>query len=507
MTRRQAGLLLGCTLGLLPAGCGLPAEPAEPVAATTRAIRPTDGDGWNGNGYGIPAEVYDPPGGHFRVFYVTSGDNAVALTDVAPMDGVPDFPQMVGAAAEATYQSTIVKRGFRPPLDDSIYHDRPDYGGDGRYDIYLRWVGPGSDGYRVSEVCTDGSDGGSAGRCSGYFVMNPSFKGTSYPSEQQAVEVLVSHELFHSVQDAYNAGQWRTWSEATAVWNELQVFPQSAGTFGDYRGFLPALFNQPERPFDKSMGSGPAASYAYGTAAWPEFLSERFDAALIRLIWEGCEQGPTGDAPGFLDATDAVLAGRYGSSLSAAWTEFTRWNLITGARAGDAQARSYARAAEYPLARLEPDLPALGQSASVELNGLSARYLRLPPSLTAATNLRVAFTDASGAPPVVAAYLSADAAKEGPLHPLGELAGGQLEHVLNPGEALLFAVTGAVRGAPTRLVQVTADVAPSTLPPSMSGGCSLAPHRNALPTSSPTLPFALLCALPLLRLRRRPVRR
>ena len=277
----------------------------ERVAVQRQQIRPTDGTGWNNNGFGIPAQVYDPPGGHFRVYYVTTGENAVDLTDIAPKDGVPDFVAQVGSASEDTYQSTVVQRGFRPPLDDSVYHDRPDYGGDGRFDIYLRWAGKGSDGYRVTEACTDGSDGKSPGRCAGYFVMNPSYKGSSYPSELEGIRVLTSHELFHSIQDAYGTGQWRTFSEGSAVWNELQVFPDSPGTWKDYLGFLPALFREPERPFDKSMGSGPAASYAYGTAAFIEYLSERFGPQFIRQIWEGCEQPPASEVPQFLDVIDA----------------------------------------------------------------------------------------------------------------------------------------------------------------------------------------------------------
>ena len=74
--------------------------------------------------------------------------------------------------------------------------------------------------------------------------MNPSYKGTSYPTELDGIRVLTSHELFHSIQDAYGTGQWRTVSEGTAVWNELQVFPDSVGTWKDYLGFC--------RPFPRT---------------------------------------------------------------------------------------------------------------------------------------------------------------------------------------------------------------------------------------------------------------
>jgi len=479
------------------AGCG--ADSPEDMAALQlsgstdsirRDIRPTDGSGWHDNGYGIPAEVYDSRGGHFRIFYVTTGENAVNLKDVAPKNGVPDFVEQVGAAAEETYTSTVKSRGFRAPLDDSLYHDRPDYGGDGRYDIYLRWAGRGSDGYRVTEVCTDGSDAGTSGRCAGYFVMNPSFQGTRYPSELDAIQVLTSHELFHSVQDAYSAEQWRTFGEGTAVWNELQVFPSSAGAWRDYLGFLPALFNEPERPFDKSMGAGPAAAYAYGTAAWAEYLSERFGAPLLREIWEGCEQSPGGEVRHFLDVIEALLPEKYGSSLAAAWTEFTRWNLLTGKRASPD--RGYLRAAEYPEARLEPILTALDQTATVELNGLASRYLRLQPELAAATSLRLSVRDpATDRPVAAAAVVSASGGAPGPFVELAAPA----ELTLQPGESVLVVLTGALRGARSRLVQVRMEVVTPSLPPQSEepGGCAIAARATHGP--KPSALFAGLFAL------------
>lgn len=265
--RRESWALV--LLGLpLVVSCGGPAEDSAASGrdlhgTLRRAIRPTDGDGWMGNGYEADAMVqsYDPPGAHFRVHYALHGLSAVDPTDTDPKDGVPDFVNQVGSAAEATYQSTVVTRGFRPPLDDSLYHDRPDFGGDGRFDIYLRLAGAGSDGYRVVEACTDGSDGQAPDRCAGYFVMNPTFLGSQYKTQLDGIQVLTSHELFHAIQDAYNKGQWRTFTEGTAVWNELQVFPRTAqrdGTWRDYLGFSRALFNEPERPLDQSMGTRPA---------------------------------------------------------------------------------------------------------------------------------------------------------------------------------------------------------------------------------------------------------
>lgn len=499
---KARGLCLGM-LGIALCACGrAPAvlfagAAADHNAVIRQEIRPTDGTGWNNNGFGMPAEVYDPPGNHFRVYYVTSGENAVDLTDEAPKNGVPDFVEQVGAAAEETYQSTVVRRGFRPPLDDSIYHDRPkDYGGDGRFDIYLRWAGTGSDGYRVTEACTDGT-GGTPGRCAGYFVMNPSYKDWHYPSELDGIRVLTSHELFHTVQDAYNHAQWRTWSEGSAVWNELQVFPNSKATFADYLGFLGAFFQAPERPLDKSMGTGGAASYAYGSAVWAEFLSERFGPAIIREIWEGCEQSPAGEVPHFLSATDTVLRKGYGTTLAQAFTEFTRWNLYTAERAK--ADFGYKRADAYPGVRMEPDFLVPGQTKSIELNGLSARYLRYQPAGSEPALLRITITDPES-PSAIAAV-----AKQQPQRPPSspiEYPEGPLEVSVAPDESLLVVLTGAIDGARSRMVQVRFERMPmDTAPQTTASGCAFTNMQDR--QSHATLIGILLLAGAILQCQRR----
>ncbi len=506
MPRFLAMALLGLPL---VSGCGAePANGSRDLHATLRqAIRPTDGDGWLGNAYEKDAVVkyFDPPGDHFRVYYARNGQSAVDLTDVDPTDGVPDFVNQVGVAAEATYQSTIVARGFRPPLSDSQYHDRPDFGGDGRFDIYLRLVGPGSDGYRVIEACTDGTDGGSPDRCAGYFVMNPSFKGTSYKTELDGIQVLTSHELFHAIQDAYNRSQWRTFTEGTAVWNELQVFPRTPehqGTFDDYLGFVRALFREPERPLDQTMGTGPGGAYAYAMGVWFQYLTERFGPQLIRELWEGSEAQKIDEPPQFMDVTAAVLQSRYHTELGAEFAEFTRWNLLTGERApaltpgSPGEPRSYRSAAEYPAVRLEPAITGIGQRQSGEIRGLSARYFELALTIDSPQRLRLHLSDPGPQPVVGTLYVIPAGSKEpGPAIALPP-AGLDLEVL--PGQRLLVVAAGTVRGARAREVAVYLDT--DVAPPSGSesaalGGCALAGTGRAAAAGWLPLMAALLLGL------------
>lgn len=448
-------------LALLWGACG--ADGGERGhGALAREIRPTDGTGWNGNGYDTKnVKSFDSPGGHFRVFYALDGDSAVDPADRAPANGVPDFVDAVAESADATWQSTVVQRRFRPPLDDSKYHDRPDYGGDGRFDIYLRAIGRGSDGYRVDEVCTSVPF-----TCSGYFVMAPDLKGSAYQSEREGAQVLTSHELFHNVQSAYDARQWSTWSEATAVWNQTQVFPD--GGLRDTLGFLPAFLDEPERPFDKTMGSGPGGAYAYGAVLWPQFLSERFGDEIIRAIWEGSEATAPNRSPHFLDVTERVLQGK-GTTLAAAWREFTVWNLLTANRAQGG--RGYRLAARYPGVRLEARARGLGET-TVQIDGLSARYLPLDPALDAPRRLRLLLVDESDTPATGTALVL----RGGTLGEERPFPSGKLDLDVLPGDTLYVVVTGVLRGAAQHDVTIRLGEAPAA-PPAIDGegGCAVAP--------------------------------
>lgn len=444
-----------------------------------QAIRPTDGAGWNGNGYGnVRVLFHDTPGGRVRIFYTLEGESAVDPRDVEPADGVPDFVNLVARSADATWDSTITRRGFRPPLDDSIYHDRDDFGGDGRFDIYLRTVGPGGDGYRVTEVCTEVPF-----TCSGYFVMVPRFAAGHYTSDREGTEVLTSHELFHSIQAAYDARQWPTWAEGTAVWNQTQVFPE--GGLRDFLGFLPYFLDEPDRPFDKSMGTGPGSLYAYGAALWPQYLGERFGVDIVREIWEGSRATVRGRSPHFLDVTEKVLS-RRGTTLAEAWLEFTRWNLLTASRADGT--RGYRLAARYPGVRMEPTLRGLGER-EVRIDGLSARYLRIEPGLSAPARLRLSLHDESDTPAVGTAYLQPAGGKPTEERPFPS---GRIDLEVAPSDAILVVVSGVVRGAPAHPVTVRLAEAPAA--PASTAGCTFAPASVG--------PHALL-PLGLLLLRRR----
>ena len=452
------------------------------VAGPARAVRPTDGDGWYGNGYdeGVPVQSYPSPGGHFRVWYVTGSADAVQPGDAAPADGVPDFVAEVAERADRTWASAVDERGFRPPLDDSVYHDTPDFGGDSRYDIYLENISD-ADGYRVAEACTSAPDW-----CAGYFVMENDFTGFGYPSDSIGIRILTSHELFHALQDAYDADQDRKWTEGTAVWNQEETFPEQ----DDFEGFLSYFLDKPDRPFDRP-GGGIADLYPYGAALWPQFQTERFGPDAVREVWEACED-TDGSNPDFLEAADEVLGGRYGSTLPEAWVEFSLWNLRTGPRADPA--RAYRDAGSWPSVRLEPEVTGYPAEVTVSSEGLSARYVPIVLPERQGRTTRFTVTTATG-PAVVASVMFWNGQTLGDAVAVdqGEDPAIRFVDLSWPADATTayLVLTGVARGVLPRDVQVRLDdppVVPPVEPPDPGGGC----HAVPAPGAGRHLPGAVL---------------
>ena len=296
---------------------------------------------------------YGAAGGRVVVHYATTGADAAPAAD-ANTNGVPDFVESVSAIAEAALVQ-LLDLGFRAPLADDML------GGDALTDIYLMDL-VSADGHAGVDSCPDV-------RCIGHVIAENDYAGYNYPSVTEGIQTVVPHELFHLIQNAYAADQPGSWQEGSAVWAVEQLYGDGNR---DFERFLPSFLTRSFRPFERSV-AGFGDAYTYGAALWPYFLSHRFDPALIVDAWQACETAA------FLDAIDAALAPR-DSDLEAAFIEFTRWNLFTGARAAGG---GYPDASRW--ARV-PQEPATDGAARIFIEGLSARYL----PITVGANPRVA---------------------------------------------------------------------------------------------------------------------
>lgn len=325
------------------------------AGATCYALRPTE-PGAERTYAGAPATVFDTPEGNVRVWYALEGPHAPESAGVAQ---TPSGVQAAGAAAEAAL-TRFADLGFRLPLPDGPGSPCSDTGGDARVDVYL-YDFTSADGTIVIDQCAElGTE-----RCAGFAVVENDFRNKGYASPTEGFQTVVPHELFHLVQYAYSTTNETWWAEGTAQWAAKNVYPE----LRDLEGFLPAFFQRTDRPLDFPP-VGAAASFSYGAAIWPVFLTEKFDAPVVRGVFEALGER----APSALEAVEFTLQSE-GASLDGAFTEFAGWNLATGVRSGSL---GYASAASYPEITLE-ELPVAVPSKAVgALAGLSARYFHFP---------------------------------------------------------------------------------------------------------------------------------
>lgn len=324
--------------------------------------RPTDPLGFAGTKY-APEPVSSFAREHVRVWYVVTGPHAVR-PGTTRADGVPDDVVVAADTAEAAL-AAFSAWGYREPIPDTDASCGSN-GGDGLLDVYLSSFAA-ADGTTVAERCVRL---GASTRCSS-FVLAEARMDRRYPTAEEGFRTVLPHEVFHAVQNAYDAELDRFWAEGTAQWATKRLFPE----LDDLERHLPAFFAEPSRSLDTSPG-GVTASYLYGSAIWPTFLTIHHGEDFVRRAFE--EESSRG-GPSLL-ATGRALES-VGDSLSDSLVGFATWNASTGARAG---AASYPDAASYPTMKLGR----YPEEAKGALSGASSAYIAVhsdgPADLTIA---------------------------------------------------------------------------------------------------------------------------
>ncbi len=298
---------------------------APRLADAQCAGRPTDAQGIQGYAY-APAEVKSFATAKARVHYATSGTHAPALASARP-DGVPDTVAFAATTAEDAL-TRFAALGFRALPSDAAC---PSNGGDEKVDVYLVRFS-GADGATITESCT-----GSA--CASFVLVDATFAGRGYATPNEGFATVVTHELFHGVQNAYDAQLDRFWAEGTAQWAMKTLHPELA----DFERQLPPYFAEPKRSLD-SPPSGVTAGFLYGSAVFPLYLELSRGEGFVREVLEA-EGGGQKTVP----AIESVLTKR-GSSLAEAYPLFAAWNAATKDRAGTG---GYPDAAKYPGVKAE----------------------------------------------------------------------------------------------------------------------------------------------------------
>ncbi|MBI5549814.1 MAG: hypothetical protein HY901_38500 [Deltaproteobacteria bacterium] len=237
--------------------------------------------------------------------------------------------QQAVAYAEQAWQRQIVEIGYRAP--HTLGDGEPVSAG---MDFYFaesdEWAG----------LTVPLADLPSTSRCdcSSRIFLN------SYLAGRHMAGTL-EHEFNHSTQAAAdcaeNISAWEMFAEAA----ELIAFPNDWSSLSMIREFQ----KWPQYPLDyysMSESSGaPSIAYIYGASLFALFLKDRQGlggAPFLPAAWEAFSQEGTmfefnggvayctaGNTPNWFDGLDALLATK-GSSLRAAFTEFSEWRAIVG---------------------------------------------------------------------------------------------------------------------------------------------------------------------------------
>ncbi len=455
------------TLGFALAGAMLLSH-ALLQAQTCQSPRPTDAGGSQGLAYGSAEVAFlDAPSGRARVHYALSGVHAPPAASTRA-DGVPDVIAVAAQAADDALDE-YTALGYAPPLGDG---DSPcgSNGDSDALDIYIVNFAA-ADGQAVPDHCETGSPR----RCAGFVLVENDFRAGGYANAAEGMRTVVPHELFHLVQNAYDADVEPWWAEGSAQWAAKQVYPE----LRDLERFLPGYFDNPWRPLNVPP-SGPINSFLYATAIWPVFLHERFDADVVREIYEGFETG----AGGALETADVVLQAR-GSSLAAEFLQFAAYNAATGERATDEA--GYLAAADYPLVPLTPFAVEPGAALPENSSGFGAFYY----SVATTSPLELGFESdptrvAALLMPLVEGKARLDQAQPLPATLEGE------------GIVVVAGQTLDRKNAPFTLT-ASAQAAPKTDDEVESSGCSFRPTRPWGPANPSALAGIMVSLFGLLR--------
>ena len=316
----------------------------------------------------IPPYDRTYPTTNFLIHWSSTGVHALVQNQDSDSDGVPDMIEYVEEFLEATWNWAIAN-GYRLPPGTE--------GPDGNYyNIYFGSI-------PALGFC-ETIDGGRHSRS--FIVLLNDFSGfdriDGTPlSPADEMRVTASHEFFHAVQFAYDAGEDRWWMESTAIWIEDVIGPEWDAV-NDYAWWVWAFLDNPEISLDAAYDY----NHNYMDVLWPIYLQSHLDpdGSIIREIWEACDSGM--DA---VSANDYVISRYDAGGILKVFGDFLVANYE----------QDYPEAPEYPMAYGNLHLTASHYSYPTGLQapmgrfpqGLGANYVRFVPVAATTSDLNVTF--------------------------------------------------------------------------------------------------------------------
>jgi len=274
--------------------------------------RPTDPGGpcWViGDKQHLLPQIYNTT--HFIIHWTNGSDGCSDPLDVVPLNdtnanGVPDYIENCAGFFEDSWDFEVTLRGFpSPPTDEIVPNDNRSRNPDATYDIFVYYT-PGT--YLAYA----------------YFEQYPESPSFSYIGIRnnleplETMQAIAAHEFFHAIQFVYDCTEESWWMEASAVYMEDEVFPNSNFNYK----YLPDWFL-----FSDTFGLTNIDIYGtheYGSFIWAKRMSEDFGDEIIKEIWTEMNQT---DGTNGLEAIENTLLSK-NSTLLAEFSKFITANFF-----------------------------------------------------------------------------------------------------------------------------------------------------------------------------------
>lgn len=275
-----------------------PAPPPPPPTGKKVVARPTSGGEF---AYQAPEQIYESADA--VVHYVTTGLDAPPLND-DNHDGLPDYIQEIGSAADAALGYYAAHKFLGVPADSA--------GPDTKPDIYVKhFQDPDLYGLTIGPQRAQG----------GTFVIVSPHLDMSPKLARGSVSVTVAHELFHVVQFGYvPKGRLPDWvAEGSATAASMLVDPKVDDlTYSDY---FDEWLAQPWRPLYDERSF---CDHCYGGGLWWAFLMGGDPALLPDYFHRLAAIRASGKSFGLgIQALDATMRAHEDGSLASVFAAFS----------------------------------------------------------------------------------------------------------------------------------------------------------------------------------------
>ena len=292
-------------------------------------------------------QTYLSPSGKFLFHYEISGSDAVPLQDTDPANGVPDYVEQAGIAADSSWRHEVATLDYSDPILPSD-----------PYDIYFRNFG------FYGQTAISGS--------TTYIEVHNNFQNFPPNTDPEgnvigALKVTIAHELKHAIQFVATgwAGESDLWVEMDATLMEEVVY-DNVNDYYNYLNSSSSIFENPQNSFYPG---------SYFHVSWALYFEEKYGPDFWPQVWDVLKQNPTGTR--YTEAMETVLGGS--DIFQRDYIESHLWHLAAG-QLNSVDGYGFEERVFYPNPTIKERFSGKDSTASsVSLQKFSANYIELSP--------------------------------------------------------------------------------------------------------------------------------